>query len=57
MPQKQSLLLVCFSFMLGILPYLLKMVVFRCWLHQIGHLLYDSYEYQDVKLKGTIEIN
>ena len=57
MPQKQSLLLVCFSFMLGILPYLLKMVVFRCWLHQIGHLLYDSYEYQDAKLKSTIEIN
>ena len=57
MAQKQSLLLVCFSFMFGILSYLLKMVVFRCWLHQIGHLLYDSYEYQDAKLKSTIEIN
>ena len=49
--------LFCFSFMLWILPYLLKMVVFPSWLQQIGHLLYDSYEYQGIELKNTIGIN
>ena len=49
--------LFCFSFMLWILPYLLKMVVFPSWLQQIGHLLYDSYEYQGIELKSTIGIN
>ena len=49
--------LFCFSFMLWILPYLLKMVVFPSWLQQIDHLLYDSYEYQGVELKNTIGIN
>ena len=33
------------------------MVVFPSWLQQIGHLLYDSYEYEDVELKNTIRIN
>ena len=33
------------------------MVVFSCWLQQVGHLLYDSCEYQDVELKNAIEIN
>ena len=32
------------------------MVFFSCWLQQIGHLLDDSCEYQDVELKSTIEI-
>ena len=39
------------------LPYLLGMAVFSCWLQQVCHLLYDSCEYQDVELKNTIEIN
>ena len=43
--------------MLWILPYLLNMVVFTCWLHQIGHLLYDSYDYQDVELKKKTLLN
>ena len=33
------------------------MVVFPCWLQKIGHLPYDLYEYQEVELKNTIEIN
>ena len=37
--------------------YFLRVVVFPCWLRQIGHLLYDSNEYQDVELKNVIEIN
>ena len=49
--------LYCFSLMLQILPYLLKMVVFPCWLQQIGHLPYDSLEYQEVELKNTMKIN
>ena len=54
---RQPLPLYCFSFMLGMLPYLLRMVVFPYWLQQFGHLLYDSYEYHDVELKNTTEIN
>ena len=49
--------LYCFSLMLQILPYLLKMVVCPCWLQQIGHLPYDSLEYQEVELKNTMKIN
>ena len=33
------------------------MVVFCYWLHQIGDLFYNAYEYQDVELKNTVEIN
>ena len=33
------------------------MVVFPLWLQQIGHLLYDSCEYQYVGLKNAIKIN
>ena len=33
------------------------MVFFPCWLQQIGHLLYDSHEYQDIELKNTIKTN
>ena len=33
------------------------MVGFCYWLHQIGDLFYNAYEYQDVELKNTIEID
>ena len=43
--------------------YVVNLTVFAengclsCWLQQIGHLPYDSYGYQEVELKNTIEIN